>query len=26
LIQLVGGSLIFYIGTFVKNKGAKWKY
>jgi hypothetical protein len=23
LIQLVGGSLIFYVGTFVKNRGAK---
>jgi hypothetical protein len=23
LIQLVGGSLIFYVGTFVKNKGSK---
>lgn len=21
LIQLVGGSLLFYVGTFVKNKG-----
>lgn len=23
LIQLVGGSLLFYIGTFLKGKGAK---
>ncbi len=23
LIQLVGGSLLFYVGTFVKNKGQK---
>jgi hypothetical protein len=23
LIQLIGGSLIFYLGTFVKNRGAK---
>ena len=23
LIQLIGGSLIFYLGTFFKNKGAK---
>lgn len=23
LIQLVGGSLLFYIGTFFKNKGVK---
>lgn len=23
LIQLVGGSLIFYVGTFVKSKGSK---
>jgi hypothetical protein len=23
LIQLIGGSLIFYVGTFFKNRGAK---
>lgn len=23
LIQLIGGSLIFYVGTFVKSKGSK---
>jgi hypothetical protein len=23
LIQLIGGSLVFYLGTFFKNKGAK---
>jgi len=23
LIQLIGGSLMFYIGTFFKNKGSK---
>ncbi len=23
LVQLVGGSLIFYLGAFVKNKGSK---
>ncbi len=23
LIQLVGGSLVFYIGTFIKGKGSK---
>lgn len=23
LIQLIGGSLVFYVGTFFKNKGAK---
>lgn len=23
LIQLIGGSLMFYVGTFVKGKGAK---
>lgn len=23
LIQLIGGSLLFYVGTFVRNKGAK---
>jgi hypothetical protein len=23
LIQLIGGSLMFYIGTFVKGRGAK---
>lgn len=23
LIQLIGGSLIFYVGTFVKGRGAK---
>lgn len=22
LVELVGGSLIFYLGTFVKNRGA----
>lgn len=23
LIQLIGGSLMFYVGTFVKGRGAK---
>ena len=23
LVELIGGSLIFYIGTFFKNKGGK---
>jgi hypothetical protein len=23
LIQLIGGSLVFYIGTFLKNRGVK---
>jgi hypothetical protein len=23
LIQLIGGSLVFYIGTYVKNRGGK---
>jgi hypothetical protein len=23
LIQLMGGSLVFYVGTFLKNKGSK---
>jgi hypothetical protein len=23
LIQLIGGSLVFYVGTFLKNRGAK---
>ena len=23
LIQLIGGSMVFYIGTFVKGKGSK---
>jgi hypothetical protein len=23
LIQLIGGSLVFYVGTFLKNKGGK---
>ena len=23
LIQLIGGSLLFYVGTFLKNRGAK---
>lgn len=23
LIQLIGGSLLFYVGTFFKNKGSK---
>jgi hypothetical protein len=23
LIQLIGGSLVFYLGTYLKNRGAK---
>jgi hypothetical protein len=23
LIQLIGGSLVFYLGTFLKNRGVK---
>ena len=23
LLQLIGGSLVFYVGTFMRNKGSK---